>query len=103
MDRLAWTGYVYSISHPETKEVIYIGQTQDIAKRIMCHINKHHNQKVENWINDLLQIGKLPIFKIEWMGDFKLSLIKEKEFIEKHIETVYNTNKGVGSKSVKPC
>ena len=98
MDRLAWVGYVYSIRHPKTGKVVYVGQTQDIAKRIMCHINKHHNPKVEDWINKLLQKEMFPIFHIEWMGDFKLCLIKEKEFIAMYKETILNKNKGEGSK-----
>jgi group I intron endonuclease len=56
--------YIYSLKHPITKEVRYIGKTKNIKRRYYEHINKKHNSYKSNWIQSLLKKDLKPIIDI---------------------------------------
>lgn len=58
--------YIYSLEDPITKEIRYIGKTNNIKMRFHNHLNKKHNEKSHkrNWINSLRKQGYKPIMQI---------------------------------------
>ena len=89
--------YIYSLSDPNTKEIRYIGQTNNINKRLRGHINssvniknKQYNTHKCSWIRKLLQNGYNPIISIiETVNTLEESNIREIYYIDKF------TNEGV--------
>ena len=89
--------YIYSLSDPNTKEIRYIGQTNNINKRLRGHINssvniknKQYNTHKCSWIRKLLQNGYNPISSIiETVNTLEESNIREIYYIDKF------TNEGV--------
>jgi len=83
--------YIYSLSDPNTKEIRYIGQTNDINRRLRDHINSSVNIKNKQynthkccWIRQLLEQGIEPIISIiEEMKTLEESNINERFWIEK--------------------
>jgi group I intron endonuclease len=60
------TTFIYTISHPITEEIRYIGKANNIYKRIYKHIydvNKTTSHK-NNWIKSLLKEDLRPVIKI---------------------------------------
>lgn len=60
------TGIIYTLSHPTTKKVVYIGKTIHTLKdRLYGHIgdSKRHNRKICKWINKLTSEGLLPLIE----------------------------------------
>jgi hypothetical protein len=58
--------YIYSLEHPLTGEVRYIGKTKNLKMRFKNHCNKLHNEKSHkrNWINSLRKEKLRPVMKI---------------------------------------
>jgi hypothetical protein len=56
--------YIYSLKHPITNEVRYIGKTKNIKRRYYEHINTKGNSYKSNWIKSLLNEGIKPIIDI---------------------------------------
>ena len=78
------TVYIYSLSHPTTKEIRYIGKANDISKRLKGHLNKSKtsNTHFHNWIKSITNIGLIPIIKIvkttnesNWCEDEKRAIL----------------------------
>lgn len=60
------TGIIYTLSHPITKKVVYIGKTMSTLKiRLYGHIgdSKRHNRKICKWINKLTSEGLVPVIE----------------------------------------
>lgn len=55
--------YIYTLSHPLTNEVKYIGKTINIAKRYSGHINDKSKSYKSSWIKKLISQGLLPIIE----------------------------------------
>ncbi len=55
--------HIYTISHPFTNEVVYVGCTKNITNRTKCHIGNKTDSDLANWIQSLLANYTLP--KIE--------------------------------------
>ncbi len=78
--------YIYSLSHPVTKEIRYIGKTsRTLKKRLSEHVSpsKLNSEKghKSSWVKSLLRIGLKP----------EIVLIKETtsdNFVEDEIETI---------------
>lgn len=56
--------YIYTLSHPETLEIRYIGVTNNIKIRYKNHINPYGNTHKECWVKSLLKQGLKPIISI---------------------------------------
>jgi hypothetical protein len=58
--------YIYTLEHPVTKEVRYIGKTKNPKERFHNHCNRLHNQysHKRNWINSLRNQGLKPVMNI---------------------------------------
>lgn len=58
--------FIYTLEHPITNEVRYIGKTKNPKMRFHNHCNKLHNEKTHkrNWINSLKKENLKPIMKI---------------------------------------
>jgi predicted GIY-YIG superfamily endonuclease len=58
--------YIYTLEHPVTKEVRYIGKTKNPKERFHNHCNKLHNKHTHkrNWINSLRNQGLKPKMNI---------------------------------------
>ncbi len=54
--------YIYTLEHPLTKEIRYVGKTKNPKQRFHNHCNKSHNVKSHkrNWINNLVSQGLRP-------------------------------------------
>lgn len=57
---------IYALCDPDTENVRYIGQTVNMRIRFYDHLNKLHvgNKKKQEWIQSLLDQGKIPLMKI---------------------------------------
>jgi DNA-binding XRE family transcriptional regulator len=55
---------IYSLCCPFTKQVHYIGKSTQGMLRPMQHLNKSHSEKVNEWVNNIKQIGYIPIVNI---------------------------------------
>ena len=60
------TVYIYTLEHPITEEIRYVGKTRNPKMRFRNHCNKLHNEKSHkrNWINKLKKEGLKPKMKI---------------------------------------
>jgi protein-tyrosine phosphatase len=57
---------IYTLSHPLTKEVRYIGKANDSKKRLMKHLSdsKRRNTPVYCWIRKLCSSGLIPNIEV---------------------------------------
>ena len=60
------TVYIYTLEHPITEEIRYVGKTRNPKMRFHNHCNKLHNEKSHkrHWINKLKKEGLKPKMKI---------------------------------------
>lgn len=58
--------YIYTLEHPITQEVRYVGKTKNPKMRFQNHLNKSHNKHSHktNWIESLKKEGLKPVMKI---------------------------------------
>lgn len=58
--------YIYTLEHPLTGEVRYVGKTKNPKMRFQNHMNKGHNKTSHktNWIESLKREGLRPIMKV---------------------------------------
>ena len=58
--------FIYTISHPLTNEVRYIGKSNTPRKRLFSHIDKRNKTKSHknNWIISLLKEDLRPIIEV---------------------------------------
>lgn len=58
--------YIYTLEHPITNEIRYIGKTKNPKERFHNHCNRLHNEHTHkrNWINSLRFIGLKPKMNI---------------------------------------
>ena len=60
------TGIIYTLSHPITKKVVYIGKTiNTLETRLYGHVgdSKRHNRKICKWISKLTSEGLIPLIE----------------------------------------
>jgi len=72
--------FIYTLSHPITEEVRYIGKTNNIQKRLRSHLSNHQlldKTKKNNWIISLLRDNLIP--KIEVLDETTDNNINELE------------------------
>lgn len=58
--------YIYTLEHPITKEIRYVGKTKNPKMRFQNHMNKGHNKTSHktNWIESLKKEGLRPIMRV---------------------------------------
>lgn len=60
------TVFIYTLEHPETGEIRYVGKTNNLASRLSGHINESRcalNHKA-HWISSLKKQGLVPIMNV---------------------------------------
>lgn len=78
--------YIYSLCHPTTMEIRYIGKSGDLDRRLKTHLRDKAKTHKTNWINSLVLNGLIP--HIEIIDEVLLS---EWEFWEKHYISLYKS------------
>lgn len=59
------TIYIYTLSHPETMEIRYVGKTNNLTTRYRDHlITKNKRTHTNNWIKSLQAQGLKPYIKV---------------------------------------
>lgn len=89
--------YIYTLSDPKTLEVRYVGQTNDINRRLNDHLSSSVNENSDsyntyksNWIRKILRIGDKPIINvIDESENLDGSNYLEKYYIEKYTKDGY--------------
>ena len=75
--------YIYTLKHPATNEIRYVGQTNDPKKRLNRHINNSRTFKdkrhVNNWIRS---IDFNPIMDIVEICDYEVRNSRENYWID---------------------
>lgn len=56
--------YIYTLSHPVTKEVRYVGKTINIKRRYKQHLYDKHNNHKSCWVKSLRNKNLKPIINI---------------------------------------
>jgi len=56
--------YIYTLSHPLTGEVRYVGKSNDLKKRLKEHGSAKANTKKDNWLKSLKKNGLRPTIDI---------------------------------------
>jgi GIY-YIG catalytic domain-containing protein len=59
--------FIYSIAHPHTGDIVYIGTTLNFNKRKLAHSKQSHNSGLNKWIDNLLSeyiFPKIEVIKI---------------------------------------
>lgn len=51
---------IYALLHPVTKEVVYVGQTGNLTKRLYSHLHRAGNPRLRAWIRSLQAEGMQP-------------------------------------------
>ena len=72
--------FIYTLAHPTTGEIRYIGKTNNIEKRLKSHLSNHsllEKSKKNNWIISLLREKLVP--KIEILDETTENNINELE------------------------
>ena len=54
---------IYTLAHPITKEVRYVGQTNNLRRRLRSHLLCQYTTYTSSWIKSLLNIGLIPIME----------------------------------------
>lgn len=83
------THYIYSLSHPITNEIRYIGQTRNLKVRLNGHINigslPYEKDSIKDkWIKELKIQGLRPIIKIVEECTFESAIKRETFHIRQH-------------------
>jgi hypothetical protein len=63
---------IYGLFCPKTNELHYVGKSSNYLERPKQHLTRSHSYKINQWTNDLKEIGLKPVIKI----------LEEVEFIE---------------------
>jgi len=94
---------VYIISHPETKEIVYVGCTKNIDQRALVHENSITD--LGNWIKNLIELNLKPVYTIAEMApEYGYSEIERKWILKYHQEGCKLFNKhipGISRKHIR--
>lgn len=92
---------IYTLKHPDTLEVRYVGKTvRSLSRRLGNHIDNakrsKHNKHLSNWILSILAIGKRPIIELIEEVDNSIWQEREKYWISQYSNLVNLTAGGDG-------
>lgn len=90
----AWT--TYAVRDPDTREVVYVGQTSDFERRQRAHQRVGLKrpgfgaQNIKTWMWDTISAGKTPLFEALELCDTELSsLASETRWVEEFTRRGY--------------
>jgi len=55
---------IYTLSHPVTKKVMYVGRTNNPGLRLLKHLSGEASFKVQSWVLELAAQGLAPEMKV---------------------------------------
>lgn len=93
--------FIYGLVCPETKEVRYVGRTDNIKARLTTHLNEKGNSPKCQWVRELLNNGQSPEIIILEEANIKNQVEAEIKWITHYTPTGKLTNvlNGGGGKS----
>jgi hypothetical protein len=97
-------GYLYHLVNPETKEIRYVGQTQNRKRRYKQHVEEAYNPKNNhkiNWIKNLDSKGLIPEMQVYKCVDLDILGDEETLDIILHRSLGYNLTNSATGFSVK--
>lgn len=74
--------FIYSLSHPETNEVRYIGLTRNTQRRFKQYLLKGHTRHLDNWLKSIASLGMQPTMTILEECDETNACDAERKWIE---------------------
>ena len=78
--------YIYSLAHPITEEIRYVGKTNNLIQRLQVHLRDKAKTHKTNWIKSLLLNKMIPL--IDVIDEVPVS---EWGFWEKHYISLYKS------------
>lgn len=92
---------IYTLKHPDTLEVRYVGKTvRSLSRRLGNHIDNakrsKHNKHLSNWILNILSNGKRPIIELIEEVDNSVWQEREKYWITQYPNLINLTEGGDG-------
>lgn len=92
---------IYTLKHPDTLEVRYVGKTvRSLSRRLGNHIDNakrsKHNKHLSNWILNILSLGKRPIIELIEEVDHSIWQEREKYWIKQYPNLINLTIGGDG-------
>lgn len=92
---------IYTLKHPDTLEVRYVGKTvRSLSRRLGNHIanakGKKHNKHLSNWILNILALGKRPVIELIEEVDSSVWQEREKYWITQFSNLINLTEGGDG-------
>lgn len=95
---------IYSISHPETKDVVYIGQSSSFDSRKIAHLNYSKNPSVNSFMLKLKLDGLAPVFSEIEKCEREISNERERFWIKHFSENfkLFNCLQGRPKKEKDP-
>ena len=94
---------IYTLKHPDTLEVRYVGKTvRSLSRRLGNHIanakGNKHNKHLSNWILNILSNGKRPIIELIEEVDNSVWQERERYWITQYPNLINLTEGGDGCK-----
>lgn len=94
---------IYTLKHPDTLEVRYVGKTvRSLSRRLGNHIDNakrsKHNKHLSNWILNILSNGKRPIIELIEEVDNSVWQERERYWITQYSNLINLTEGGDGCK-----
>jgi len=93
-------GVIYSISHPTTRLVFYIGQSRNYENRVKFHMRHPPNGKAFDIMNQISDLDLKPVFRIEKTIDNGAGDFWEYYFMSHYKELGHPITNRVFSKSI---
>ncbi len=82
---MAGVAHIYTLGHPITGEIRYVGKAFDLKKRLYCHMHQRKNRSItknSSWIISLKKRGLKPIIESFPEEDFQAWQEAERFWIE---------------------
>lgn len=92
---------IYTLKHPDTLEIRYVGKTvRSLSRRLGNHIanakGNKHNKHLSNWILKILSLGKRPIIELIEEVDSSIWQERERYWISQYSNLINLTDGGDG-------
>lgn len=92
---------IYTLKHPDTLEIRYVGKTvRSLSRRLGNHISNakgnKHNRHLSNWILSILSLGKRPLIELIEEVDNSIWQERERYWISQYPNLINLTNGGDG-------
>lgn len=92
---------IYTLKHPDTLEIRYVGKTvRSLSRRLGNHIanakGNKHNKHLSNWILSILSLGKRPLIELIEEVDNSIWQERERYWISQYPNLINLTDGGDG-------